>query len=214
MRKRRLQIAIIGFFVCLVCICGCYIRKNHPNDKALKNSEIITQQKNQSNTEILKTYRDSEIQVISSTESKTACLTDMLDTYDIHISEIPNFQRVFGCSSFIQYRSMDGKITLNFYIEEGKDMEGILYYAETYFQNPAYSNVFVSKKEIPVENDMYHIIQYQYKNLEVPVVTLFFQKELKEQTYFVMEVTQRNSNKSAEVSNFKEIFQSNYININ
>lgn len=133
-----------------------------------------------------------KIHIITAQDTKEAILCDQNNKYNIEIINIPGYERIFGCSSLIEYRTNDGDTIVNFHLNEDMNREDIIQYAKAYTQNKVYQNKMIHSKEISLSEEQYSGIFIQFENNAEQMNKIILNKELEKSVILTLEIIEKN----------------------
>ena len=133
-----------------------------------------------------------KIHIITAQDTKEAILCDQNNNYNIEIINIPGYERIFGCSSLIEYRTNDGDTIVNFHLNEDMNREDIIQYAKAYTQNKVYQNKMIHSKEISLSEEQYSGIFIQFENNAEQMNKIILNKELEKSVILTLEIIEKN----------------------
>ena len=133
-----------------------------------------------------------DIHIITAQDTKEAILCDQNNKYNIEIINISGYERIFGCSSFIEYRTNDGDTIVNFHLNEDMNREDIIQYAKAYTQNKVYQNKMIHSNKISLSEEQYSGIFIQFQNNAERMNKIILNKELEKSVILTLEIIEKN----------------------
>ena len=133
-----------------------------------------------------------DIHIITAQDTKEAILCDQNNKYNIEIINIPCYERIFGCSSLIEYRTNDGDTIVNFHLNEDMNREDIIQYAKAYTQNKVYQNKMIHSNKISLSEEQYSGIFIQFQNNTERMNKIILNKELEKSVILTLEIIEKN----------------------
>ena len=195
---KRYIIIITGFIFIFILIANVCLYVHHTSlhniihNKTTNNDNKMDADKNAAVNTKVSAPNQEKIHIITAQDTKEAILCDQNNKYNIEIINIPGYERIFGCSSLIEYRTNDGDTIVNFHLNEEMNREDIIQYAKAYTQNKVYQNKMIHSKEISLSEEQYSGIFIQFENNAEQMNKIILNKELEKSVILTLEIIEKN----------------------
>ncbi len=195
---KRYIIIITGFIFIFILIANVCLYIHHTslhniihNETTNNDNKMDADKSTAVNTKVSAPNQE-KIHIITAQDTKEAILCDQNNKYNIEIINIPGYERIFGCSSLIEYRTNDGDTIVNFHLNEDMNREDIIQYAKAYTQNKVYQNKMIHSKEISLSEEQYSGIFIQFENNAEQMNKIILNKELEKSVILTLEIIEKN----------------------
>ena len=195
--KRYIMI-ITGFIFIFILIANVCLYVHHTSlhniihNETTNNDNKMDADKSAAVNTKVSAPNQEKIHIITAQDTKEAILCDQNNKYNIEIINIPGYERIFGCSSLIEYRTNDGDTIVNFHLNEDMNREDIIQYAKAYTQNKVYQNKMIHSKEISLSEEQYSGIFIQFENNAEQMNKIILNKELEKSVILTLEIIEKN----------------------
>lgn len=195
---KRYIIIITGFIFIFILIANVCLYVHHTNlhniihNETTNNDNKMDADKRAAVNTKVSAPNQEKIHIITAQDTKEAILCDQNNKYNIEIINIPGYERIFGCSSLIEYRTNDGDTIVNFHLNEDMNREDIIQYAKAYTQNKVYQNKMIHSKEISLSEEQYSGIFIQFENNAEQMNKIILNKELEKSVILTLEIIEKN----------------------
>lgn len=195
---KRYIIIITGFIFIFILIANVCLYVHHTSlhniihNETTNNDNKMDADKSAAVNTKVSAPNQEKIHIITSQDTKEAILCDQNNKYNIEIINIPGYERIFGCSSLIEYRTNDGDTIVNFHLNEDMNREDIIQYAKAYTQNKVYQNKMIHSKEISLSEEQYSGIFIQFENNAEQMNKIILNKELEKSVILTLEIIEKN----------------------
>lgn len=195
---KRYIIIITGFIFIFILIANVCLYVHHTglhnvihNETTNNDNKMDADKSAAVNTKVSAPNQEN-IHIITAQDTKEAILCDQNNKYNIEIINIPGYERIFGCSSLIEYRTNDGDTIVNFHLNEDMNREDIIQYAKAYTQNKVYQNKMIHSNEISLSEEQYSGIFIQFENNAEQMNKIILNKELEKSVILTLEIIEKN----------------------
>lgn len=195
---KRYIIIITGFIFIFILIANVCLYVHHTSlhniihNETTNNDNKMDADKSAADNTKVSAPNQEKIHIITAQDTKEAILCDQNNKYNIEIINIPGYERIFGCSSLIEYRTNDGDTIVNFHLNEDMNREDIIQYAKAYTQNKVYQNKMIHSKEISLSEEQYSGIFIQFENNAEQMNKIILNKELEKSVILTLEIIEKN----------------------
>ncbi len=195
---KRYIIIITGFIFIFILIANVCLYVHHTSlhniihNETTNNDNKMDADKSAAVNTKVSAPNQEKIHIITAQDTKEAILCDQNNKYNIEIINIPGYERIFGCSSLIEYRTNDGDTIVNFHLNEDMNREDIIQYAKAYTQNKVYQNKMIHSKEISLSEEQYSGIFIQFENNAEQMNKIILNKELEKSVILTLEIIEKN----------------------
>lgn len=195
---KRYIIIITGFIFIFILIANVCLYVHHTSlhniihNETTNNDNKMDADKSAAVNTKVSAPNQEKIYIITAQDTKEAILCDQNNKYNIEIINIPGYERIFGCSSLIEYRTNDGDTIVNFHLNEDMNREDIIQYAKAYTQNKVYQNKMIHSKEISLSEEQYSGIFIQFENNAEQMNKIILNKELEKSVILTLEIIEKN----------------------
>ena len=195
---KRYIIIITGFIFIFILIANVCLYVHHTSlhniihNETTNNDNKMDADKSAAVNTKVSAPNQEKIHIITAQDTKEAILCDQNNKYNIEIINIPGYERIFGCSSLIEYRTNDGDTIVNFHLNEEMNREDIIQYAKAYTQNKVYQNKMIHSKEISLSEEQYSGIFIQFENNAEQMNKIILNKELEKSVILTLEIIEKN----------------------
>lgn len=195
---KRYIIIITGFIFIFILIANVCLYVHHASlhnvihNETTNNDNKMDADKSAADNTKVSAPNQEKIHIITAQDTKEAILCDQNNKYNIEIINIPGYERIFGCSSLIEYRTNDGDTIVNFHLNEDMNREDIIQYAKAYTQNKVYQNKMIHSKEISLSEEQYSGIFIQFENNAEQMNKIILNKELEKSVILTLEIIEKN----------------------
>lgn len=195
---KRYIIIITGFIFIFILIANVCLYVHHTSlhniihNETTNNDNKMNADKSAAVNTKVSAPNQEKIHIITAQDTKEAILCDQNNKYNIEIINIPGYERIFGCSSLIEYRTNDGDTIVNFHLNEDMNREDIIQYAKAYTQNKVYQNKMIHSKEISLSEEQYSGIFIQFENNAEQMNKIILNKELEKSVILTLEIIEKN----------------------
>lgn len=195
---KRYIIIITGFIFIFILIANVCLYVHHTSlhniihNETTNNDNKMDADKSAAVNTKVSAPNQEKIHIITAQDTKEAILCDQNNKYNIEIINISGYERIFGCSSLIEYRTNDGDTIVNFHLNEDMNREDIIQYAKAYTQNKVYQNKMIHSKEISLSEEQYSGIFIQFENNAEQMNKIILNKELEKSVILTLEIIEKN----------------------
>ena len=207
--------------IILICVVFFIFMTSYKNNvkNSHKTTNIQTKKDIAENTTNKKAKNSCSIEVIPAQDSENAILTDSMSMYTILINDIPDFERIYGCSSFIEYYSDKKNIIINYHLYEGITENHINNYTTNYLNNNMYENKILNKEEFQTKDTLTNIeysgMNVEYENDEEQYREIILNHKMDDNIILSVEIIEKkeSTNYEKKPSEYIYLLQPDMVNI-